>query len=202
MGNRAALFRGVRIAVAVLSVAAILSLVVLWVRSYERAERLHGWLSERQAFMIASKQGEVAALTFKPNFHPGFWKWEVRWFPLDSSLSFPSGDMRQYDSVLGFGMIREPIYTLTQLMGPARIDPGSTIRFVEQEDLQRRHSYANFVVLRGTALVVPFWSLVLLTTAIAGIAQIKRRPRFSLRGLLIAVTVVAIALALGASFRL
>jgi hypothetical protein len=154
-------------------------LVGLWIRSHTSADRLHGCIHGRKSFLIASKQGRVVFLCFKSHGHANWWKWETRSYPVDDMLSFPSGDPRQRDSFAGFGSIVRPTYFV---MRPTyQMPDGTTVMMFG----------AATATLRGSGIIVPYWFLVLSSSLLGCIVSLRRAWRFSLRSLLIAVTLSA-----------
>ena len=85
-------------------------LIVMWERSNSSADRLHGRLWDRESFLIASKQGTVSFLWFRSHGHENWWQWGVHTFPVDDELSFPVGDVEQYQGRLGFGYLHSPFF--------------------------------------------------------------------------------------------
>ncbi len=167
----------------VLCLAACVALLILWVRSYYAADRIAGTLRGSQRFLLAAKQGRLVGVAFDcpPEL---LWSAGISSFPVGDELSFPIGDARQYDAALGFGVRRGPQY----MVGRSTFETptGGTIYI----------SGASSATLDGWGLSVPFWFLVL-TTGALGVALRRERPwQFSIRGLLIAVTVIAIVLGL------
>jgi hypothetical protein len=159
------------------------ALAGLWLRSYKTADRLHGRLWGRHSFVIASKQGRLTTVGFLSHAPPGWWKWETRSYPADDDMSFPAGDVKQYDNWLGFGTIRNPIYFV---MRPVQEMPdGTTMHFWG----------AATATLRGSGVIIPYW-LLLGLTVLAVAALRVRRWRYSLRTLFIVVTLLALLLGL------
>jgi hypothetical protein len=172
--------------VSALCVLASVTLVALWVRSYHHAERIHGQFSERNSFLIASKQGRVTSVAFRWHGAPGWWKWGIHTFPVDDEMSFPVGSMRQYESGLGFGKISDPMYMV--MRSTFETPEGATILI----------SGAAVATLRGAGVIVPYWFLVLVA-GLSGIALRLEWPwRYTTRSLLIAITLVAGVLGLAA----
>jgi len=187
-------------AAATFCVVAAVVLTVFWVRSYRTAERLHGWVSSNRCFLIASKQGRVIATSFPPAFHPSFWTWEVRRYPVDHPRSFPDNSTLKRESHFGFGIIHRSYYSLDQLFGPPQAS--ALLRMpIESEQPQPNNppviqAYANFVTLSGTGVIVPYWFLVFFFVANAGVLYRKHPWRFSLRDIFVAVTLIAVLLGL------
>ncbi|HEY3393561.1 MAG TPA: hypothetical protein VGK58_12695, partial [Lacipirellulaceae bacterium] len=170
----------------VLCLVAGCALVALWVRSYDRADRLHGRFWERNSFLVASKHGRFIALSFRWHGAPDWWKWRVHSFAVDDEMSFPVGSVRQYESGLGFGTINDPMYMLTR--STFETPEGATILI----------SGAAVATLRGSGVIVPYWSLVLLAGLLGIVLRLERPWRYTTRSLLIACTFVATVLGLAA----
>jgi hypothetical protein len=156
----------------------------LWIRSYHSADRLHGRFWERHSFLVASKEGRLIAVAFQSHGAPGWWKWETRSYPVNDELSFPFGSVRQYESALGFGWIVQPAYMV--MRSTRTLQDGTQISLFG----------AAIASLNGSGLIVPYWFLVLMTAALAFTLKLKWPLRFSIRGLFVAVTMVAIVLGL------
>jgi hypothetical protein len=173
-------FRKLRIAWSVLCGTLCVLLIVLWVRSYKTADRLHGRFWGRQSFVLASKEGGVAAIVFRSHGAPGWWRWETISYPVEDELSFPAGPTCQYVNTLGFGWLRRPLYMV--MRSTQTLPDGSTVTFFG----------AATATLNGAGPIVPHWFLMLLTAG-CGVAQYIKK-NFSLRSLLIAMSLVAVAL--------
>lgn len=104
--------RYVRPILLVLLIAVGGKLVAMWVRSYETADQWPGHLSSNWHYLLASKQGCLAILLLRPHGAAGWWRKQYRSVPVNDELSFPNGNMRRYGSTLGFGWIRDPIYSV------------------------------------------------------------------------------------------
>jgi hypothetical protein len=162
------------------------ALVALWVRSYDRADRLHGRFWERNSFLVASKQGRVIALSFRWHGAADWWKWGVHSFAIDDEMSFPVGSVRQYEKAVGFGTITDPMYMVTR--STFETPEGATILI----------SGAAVATLRGSGVIVPYWFLVLLAGLLGIVLRLERPWRYTTRSLLFACTFVAIILGLAA----
>jgi hypothetical protein len=171
----------------VLCLATGAALVALWVRSYDHADRVHGRFWERDSFLIASKQGRVTAVAFRWHGAPNWWKWGVRSFAVDDEMSFPVGSVRQYESGLGFGVIRNPTYMV--MRSTFETPEGATILI----------SGAAVATLRGSGVIVPYWFLVLVAGLLGMALRLERPWRYTTRSLLIAITLVAVILGLAAA---
>ena len=80
----------------------------------------------------------------------------MRRYPAGDVMSFPVGDVRQYEKALGFGIIRQPIYFV---MRPTQETPQGTIELCG----------ASSARLRGSGVIVPYWFLVLMTVMVPGL---------------------------------
>jgi hypothetical protein len=167
-----------------LCVVACAALIALWIRSYGQADRLHGRFWGRQAFLLASKQGRVVAVAFGWHGAENWWHWAVRSYPVDDEMSFPVASVRQYESAAGFGAVRNPLYMM--MRSTFETPEGATILI----------SGAAVATLRGWGLIVPYWFLVLLAAVLGVASRLERPLRYTTRGLLVAVTFVAILLGL------
>src|SRR4051812_13479439 len=101
------------------------SLCVLWVRSYRTADRLHGRVKGKQSFLVASKEGRVAAVVFQWHGAANWWQWDRFSYPVDDELSFPVGPMEQYEKSLGFGWLSRPMYMV--MRSEQTLPDGSTV---------------------------------------------------------------------------
>lgn len=175
--------RWLQYSLAVALLAFAVGLTFFWVRSYDLADQLHGRIWGRLSFIVASKQGRLTLVLFRSHGHPNWWRWATIAHPVNDEVSFPGGDVRQYETACGFGVIRQPVY---QVMRSTYQEGGVTV-FV---------GGAATAMLRGSGLIVPDWFSVL-TSVMLGFLLIKRRPwQFSTRSLLVIMTVVAAVLGL------
>jgi hypothetical protein len=183
--SRTRILRTLKIASLVLLVALLIATGATWVRSFSHADRLHGRLWGRGAFLLGSKEGRVVIAGFRSHGHPAWWRWGVHTFPVDDALSFPVGPVRQYERKLGVGWIQNPLYFV---MRPEQRRPdGTTVIFFG----------AATATLQGTALLVPHWLIALVTAS--SILFLVRGRRFSLRAFLLWVTIVMVILGAAAS---
>ena len=173
-------FRKLRIAFSATCLIACVLLIALWVRSYRTADRLHGRVWGRQSFLLASKEGRVAAVVFQWHGAANWWRWEMFSYPVDDELSIPVGPVEQYEKSLGFGWLSRPMYMV--MRSEQTLPNGSRVDVLG----------AATATLNGAGPIVPYWLLVLLASACAVIPWIRKR--FSLRTLLIATTVAAVLL--------
>ena len=179
--------RRIQIAASVCCLAVCVALIAVWARSYSRADRILGTLWGSQQFVVGAKHGRLVGVVFdwprQPLCVPGVFS-----FAVGDELSFPIGDARQYDAGLGFGRLRQPQY----MVGRSTFETptGGTIYI----------SGASSATLEGWGVSVPLWFLMLMSGAL-GIALSRERPwRFSIRGLFIAVTLVAVVLGMAVAF--
>lgn len=166
-----------------------MKLIVLWYHSYDVAELWPGRVLADRTYLVASKQGAVVIMVLRRHGAPGWWEKQRRSYPVDDELAFPHVDMRHYRQTLGFGWIENPLYMVmrsTQTLANGK---------------QFMMFGAATASLRGAGPVFPYWFLVLLVSGISAISVSKWPPRISLRGLFIAVTVVAITLGMEVTFR-
>ena len=163
-----------------------IGLIVMWIRSYKSADRLHGRMWERQSCLVASKQGRVVFLWFKAHGHPDWWKWETLSYSIDDIMSFPAGDIRQYENGYGFGTLHDPMYFV---MPP-------TIRAAD--GTQWHVNGAATASLRGSGVIMPYWVLLLVASVTAALFTFRKPWRFSLRGLMAVVALVAASFGLRA----
>jgi hypothetical protein len=189
---------GIRRGTLILCLIAVVATIVFWGRSYSRAERLHGWSSQNRCFLIASKNGEVTAISFPPAFHPAHWRWGFRSYGIESPLAFPTKNMRRKKIGLGFATVSNLMYSLEQLFSAERFSGMSDVQFAEDAPVpaasQLTFAYSNFVVFRSTGLIVPYWFIVAFFAANVSALYLKRPWRFSLRSLFVLITAVAVVL--------
>jgi hypothetical protein len=184
-GNRVSMMlRYVRAIILLVCIAAACKLVALWVRSYRFADQWPGPIWRNSTYLVASKQGCLTALLLRPHGAPGWWLRQYRSVPVGDELSFPGGDMRYYKSTIGFGWIRNPHYSV--MRSTQTLPDGSTIMLLG----------AASATLRGGGPVIPYWFLVSLVALFGSLSFLQWPPRFSIRGLLIAITIVSMILAL------
>lgn len=177
------MIRYLRAIACTLLILASVALTTLWVRSFETADQLRGRLWGQQSFVIASKQGRTTAVAFRWTRAPGYlWRLEVARFPAKDEYTFPWNPAWVRESKLGFGWNGEP-NSLRQstLASDNTVDP--KLRLAERVSIPGLH---------GAGPIMPFWFLVLVTAALAGFAGTNWPLRCSIRGLFVAVTIVAI----------
>jgi hypothetical protein len=163
---------------------------ILWVRSYRVADRLHGGFWGRQSLVVAAQEGRLVFLLHEWTGEPGNWRWDVISFPVeDMGRSFPIASIRLYEAAWGFGLIEQPLMA----MPISRDDPR---RDVEVEHAKETDVLVlrgrGLATLNGSGLIVPLWFCVLLAAMLAAVLQMERLWRYSLRGMLLAITFVAV----------
>ena len=102
----------------------------------------------------------------------------MRSHQIDDELSFPFGDVKQYEKFPGFGIIRNPIYFV--MPSTVQRADGTTIMVFG----------AATATLRGWGVIIPYW-LVVAITALSMMVLTLGRLRYNIRALLIAVTFFA-----------
>jgi hypothetical protein len=174
------LIKGLRIAFSATCGMACVLLVVLWVRSYFIADRLHLPVGAKEAIAVASKQGKLFLLRYETVPQPNAWQAGLYSHSTADELSFPMGDVSS-NSRLGFGIMHRPPYSLPELKEQVVGKPGVITIW-----------NSGVMFLKGYAVMFPAWFLTLVTAVIAVAPWISRR--FSLRTLLLATTLVAVVL--------
>ena len=144
------------ICLSIVSLSLCLLMGTMWVRSHDTADRIHGRLWGKRSFVVASKQGRLTIVGFLWHGASNAWVWQMRRYPASDVMSFPVGDMRQYEKGLGFGIIRQPIYFV---MHPTQETPQGTISLLG----------AASATLRGSGVIVPYWFLMLMTVIVSGL---------------------------------
>jgi hypothetical protein len=156
------------------------------------ADRLQGRFWDRQSFVIAIKEGRLIFVPHEWTGDPNAWRWEVLGFPTaDMGRSFPIASVRLYEAAWGFGLIEDPL----MVMPISRNDPRRDVEVEHAKDtdvlvLRGR----GLATLKGSGLIVPLWFCVLLAAMLAAVLQMERLWRYSLRGMLLAITFVAVLL--------
>lgn len=136
-------------------------------------------------FLIGSKQGTVSFLWFRSHGHEEWWRWETRTYDVDDEMSFPVGDVEQYQGLLGFGYLQNPFY---YVMRP--IQYGWHVLG------------AASTTLRGEGPVLPYWFLLSIFGTLGTLLAICRNQRFGLRMMLLAMTALILLMGLAAwTFR-
>ena len=159
-------FRKLRIAWSVFWGLAAVLLIVLWVRSNQISDRLHGRLWGNRAFLLTAKEGRITTVVFSWNISQVRWEWETMSHPVDDELSFPVGRMDQYASHLGFGWINRPTYNFD--LSREDLDPphrGPLVTDLITKALVNSGVISMKLPLRlnGAGPLVPIWFLVVLT---------------------------------------
>jgi hypothetical protein len=173
--------RYLRIAFSATCLIACVLLILLWVRSYDTADQLHGRFWGRQSFLLASKDGCFTAIAFRWHGAVNWWRWETSSYPVADYMGFPVGPVNQYVNSSGIGWLDRPLY----------VGPGVTPRPAGTGNGLYGVLMAKF---NGAGPIVPYWFLVLLTGSCAVAPWISWSRRFSLRTLLIATTLIAVVL--------
>lgn len=161
------------------------ALIIMWGRSNRHADRLHGRLWDRESILIGSKQGTVSFLWFRSHGHENWWQWETRTYNVDDEMSFPVGDIEQYQGRLGFGYLQNPFY---YVMRP--VQNGWHVLG------------AASATLRGSGPIVPYWFLLSIFATLGGLITLRRNQSFGLRTLMLSTTVTVLLMGLAAwAFR-
>ena len=184
--------RSLRLGVMVLAVSAICALVTMWVRSYKVCDALiHGPIGKDSFIQVTSNQGRVILLMLYEQWSGSARSWETHSFPVNEALPFPLGSTRKYESFMGFGTIRGPIL----YRAASTLNPNFAMAVL-------RHSYTKHDVPPCSGVILPYWSLVLLMGLLAKAPSCRWPLRFSMRGLLVAMTFASILLGLVAGLDL
>ncbi|HEX2473149.1 MAG TPA: hypothetical protein VHK01_00300 [Lacipirellulaceae bacterium] len=187
--------RRIRDGLSVLCIIACVALLIAWVRSYRMADRLHGRFWGRQSFVIASKQGCMMFVVHRWDGNPEVWRWQVITHgAADIAQSFPIGSVRAYEAGWGFGRIQRPL--MAEPFEPTSPRHKVNVEFVDGLDVIVLRGPGPIPTLNGSGVIVPYWFLAFLVGGSAFALQTYRPWRYSLRGLLAAVTFVAILLSL------
>ena len=189
-------FRKLRIAWSVGCGVVALLLIVLWVRSNQISDRLHGRLWGSEAFLLSAKEGHITTVVFSWNISQVSWEWETMSQPVDDKFSFPVGTMDHYIWHLGFGWINRPTYNFDLTKYEINREPLVTGLITKALVYSGALSMKLPLRLNGAGPLVPIWFLVVLTSALATLPWIQWTSRFSLRTLLSATTLVAVVLGL------
>lgn len=170
--------------VAVIAILSIATLILgyFWWRSRTCADRLHGKIPGTDCFILASKQSTLTFFVFRQHGHPEWWQWETLSYPVDDELSFPSGDPSRSGRFGGVAIIGDQHYAV--------------MRSIQQSpDGQQIIMFgAASAWLHGSGITLHYWLLLLLTALPIPFLIIKPTWRFSLRTLMVVVTVVALGL--------
>jgi hypothetical protein len=176
-----------RIAVTALCLTACVLLVALWVRSYWRADRLHWSFGGKRSFAVASNEGRFLLLGYETAGKPKPNDWKSGWYSHSTTdeQSFPS-EVIKNNSRLGFDLLHQPMYFV----------PDVTIQVPGKPAGWATSWNAGWKQLNGSAVMVPYWFLILIGGTLTVSPWIHWSKRFSLRTLLIATTLVAVGLGL------
>jgi hypothetical protein len=168
-------YHNLRIAWSVTWGVVALLLCVLWVRSYTTVDQLHLPFGGSECFTVASRKGALALLRYAHNPQPT----GVCSYPVANQRNFAPVHYRDEQTYLGFAFFSRPAYFYLKWSG----NPANTTR-------------ESTIV--GSCLLVPCWSLIIVTGILSATPWFPwyRLRRFSLRTLLIATTLVAVALGL------
>lgn len=156
-------------------------LLCMWMRSYREADRLHGRLWDRESFLVGSKQGAVSYLWFRSHGHEKWWQWAMPTYAVDDEMSFPVGDIDQYQNRLGFGHLDDPIYFVMPMEQNGRMMMGAAI-----------------ATLRGAGPIIPYWFHVSIFATLGALLALRQSMRFGLRAMLLGTTVLALLMGLAA----
>ena len=160
--------RKLRIALYIACGIACMLLIVLWVRSYVYSDGLAGPVSETKGLMVGSLAGAIQ-------------------FRLDDRKWSDAGSFHWRKTTESVADLNEALEALHQLQAKL----GSKQAFT-RIDMTTRIGWD------GDTLFLPYWLLVLVTGSLAGAVGMQRpyRFQFTLRTLLVGMTLVAIVLAL------
>jgi hypothetical protein len=185
------MLRYLRIAVTPLAVFAGCVLIAMWVRSYNSNDLLIGPDWNQGSLVAASKQGRLALIRLDlPTRRP----WSAKRAAVNGRGSFPYGSMREYESFLGFGIIRDPKHMVShQSRLPSMM-------------AALRHRWTmpspTTITYKGAGVIIPYWFLIFLVGVVAATPRIGWPPRISMRGLLIVMTFASFLLGLVAAMDL
>ena len=172
-------FRKLRIAFSITFGIACVLLIALWVRSYRLNDRLHFVLLGKDV-VIASRMGEV--LLFPIDWPVQVFGWQKVTYPIDDELAFSGGGR---PNAFGFGWIKDVVLPTERSTVPP--PPGSKFKYYG----------TGTTTLPGSGPMLPYWfaaSLSGISAVLPWAFQVPSSRRFSLRTLLIATTLVAMAL--------
>ncbi len=177
--------RRLRIAVSVFFAVLTVLLCVLWLRSYWWRDAAYGRTNSKLIHAI-SREGQIELGRFaKPNYPASLYTGQFLHTRLTEELRTVEKQMEHLET-----MAKQMEHQMTV---------GKSIR----ASIQRRPeptTIVGFGLYRtnppGISLYVPYWFLVLLSAAFAAVPWFPYSRRFSLRTLLILVTLLAVALGL------
>jgi hypothetical protein len=179
----------IRVTISAIALAGSCFLVAMWARSYSMADVLvHGPVGNDDFIELVSNRGRVIVLQLHNQFASTPRSWERKSVSVNEGRPFPFGQVRKYESFLGFGWIRGPIRSQASY----QVNLNSVVAVV-------RHSYVFYDVPPCTGVIVPYWFLVLFSGVIAVVPHLHWQPQFSMRTLLIVMTLAAMLLGLVAA---
>ena len=156
-------------------------LLFMWGRSYREADRLHGRLWDRESFLIGSKQGTVSFLWFRSHGHEKWWQWETPTYAVDDEMSFPVGDIDQYQNRLGFGYLKDPMYLVMPM---------------EQNGFMMMG--AATATLRGAGPIIPYWFPASIFATLGTWLALRQSSRFGLRAMMLGTTMLVLLMGIAA----
>jgi len=173
-----------RIAITALSLSACVLLIALWVRSYSAVESWQAEVGGRSTFHIQAARRGIIAFTL-PDRYLG-----VRaraGVPISAFSSVP---------VSVFGTNPSEKFADVVYAGFVGKNPSASFKSSSERTVAvaGNRTFVALVVPSRRICVVPFWASVAFSITIATIPWLKWSNRFSLRTLLIATTMVAVAL--------
>jgi hypothetical protein len=136
----------------------------------------------KESIAIASKQGSLFFLHYQTVLQPN--AWQSGWYShsIVDEQSFPMGNVNS-SSRFGFDVLHQPPYFIPEL----KIDVPGKQGFITVWN-------SGVMLLKGSAIMIPYWFLTLTTGVVVAAPSATRR--FSLRTLLIVTTLVAVLLGL------
>jgi hypothetical protein len=172
------MLRYLRIAVSLLSLIACMLLVASWVRSYLWMDQYIHPVSAVRYFGLTSIEGQVVfGASDDPDLSAAFSRYGSIWI----RKAFP---LRDWDKAVG---------------GPVPFFPAARPRGIIRWPRLAKNAYVmSKPGSNHYEVIVPYWLLVLSTAALAAAPWIKWR--FSLRTLIIVMTLVAVVLGLTFAF--
>ena len=154
-------------------------LIALGIQSYQSADRLYASIGGDHSLLVVSQKGRLAAVAFRCPGTPIYWQWESERYPTDDERYHPLGALQNYDT--GFEWICRPI-AIEHIPSKKRIELAQL---------------PNELIVVGP--MVPMWFVVLSTATLAAVPWL--RWQFSLRSLLIAMTIAAIGFSVLITYR-
>jgi hypothetical protein len=189
------MFKYLRIAMSALSLAVCVLLVALWARSYYACDRMSGRVAGRASIILVSYTGRLSAVAIEgKHLKWNFPRWDSG--PILPTTTFPPSD-RQIDWVTtnvvwptrttkGFGWIYRSMYLNR---------PNGEIGW-DSRGLSGRSQGAI-----SSGGIMPHWFAFMSFAFLAAVPWIRWSKSFSLRTLLIATTLVAVALGVVVAVR-